>query len=236
MPQRRKVFNVCQFSIDHHSKIEYDDYLETNTELDLQFFIMALRLRNQIISVKFVTVHGVSAYDVTGIERRFESNQVIRKTSNEDESTTNDRTDDEQTVYVYEFGSKFDKNKHGPGNKEEVTAPGENDIQNPLDPWSIVWYIGSFGGLVAFFLIVSCSEWCCRRSGRPLAVPYAQRADVIGNGQVVTETPPPPYHLFAPPPYDSVNYGDIVDKTSGEKLDIYVISVPIHRPIVQVPV
>lgn len=102
-----------------------------------------------------------------------------------------------------------------------------------MDPWSIVWYIGSFGGLVAFFLIVSCSEWCCRRGGRPLTVPYAQRAEAM-NGPV-TETPPPPYHLFAPPSYDSVNYGEIVDKTSGEKLDIYVISVPIHRPVVQVP-
>jgi len=87
---------------------------------------------------------------------------------------------------------------------------------------------------VAFFLIVSCSEWCCRRGGRPLAVPYAQRAETI-NTTGVTETPPPPYHLFAPPSYDSVNYGEIVDKTSGEKLDIYVISMPIHRPVVQAP-
>lgn len=109
-----------------------------------------------------------------------------------------------------------------------------SNLQNPLDPWSIVWYIGSFGGLVAFFLIVSCSEWCCRRNGRPLTVPYAQRAEVM-NTSGVAETPPPPYHLFAPPSYDSVNYGEIVDKTTGEKLDIYVISVPIHRPMVQAP-
>lgn len=68
-----------------------------------------------------------------------------------------------------------------------------------------------------------------------MTVPYAQRTDQINGSQVVTETPPPPYHLFAPPPYDSVNYGEIVDKASGEKLDIYVISVPIHRPVVQVP-
>lgn len=68
-----------------------------------------------------------------------------------------------------------------------------------------------------------------------MTVPYAQRGEVMNGGPVVTETPPPPYHLFAPPPYDSVNYGEIMDKTSGEKVDIYVISVPIHRPMVQVP-
>lgn len=115
-----------------------------------------------------------------------------------------------------------------------IYVSDEEDDQNPLDPWSIVWYIGSFGGLVAFFLIVSCSEWCCRRGGRSLSVPYSQRNEVI-NGPVVTETPPPPYHLFAPPSYDSVNYGEITDKTSGEKVDIYVISVPLHRPVVQAP-
>ncbi|XP_078045156.1 uncharacterized protein LOC144474307 isoform X3 [Augochlora pura] len=180
-------------------------------------------------------VHGVSSYDVTGAQKRLESNEMIQKNENGDrrgESTTDYRSEDEKTVYVIEFESES-------GEKEEQSkgkdGPADGDDQNPLDPWSIVWYIGSFGGLVAFFLIVSCSEWCCRRGGRPLTVPYAQRAEVMNGSQVVTETPPPPYHLFAPPPYDSVNYGEIVDKASGEKLDIYVISVPIHRPVVQVP-
>ncbi|XP_076160669.1 uncharacterized protein LOC143143389 [Ptiloglossa arizonensis] len=175
-------------------------------------------------------VHGMSSYDVTGAHRRLESNEVIHKVNN-----NHDDDHDEQTVYVIEFESESNEKEESLQSKGKDTNTVDGDGHNPLDPWSIVWYIGSFGGLVAFFLIVSCSEWCCRRGGRPLAVPYAQRAEVINEGQVVTEAPPPPYHLFAPPPYDSVNYGEIVDKTSGEKVDIYVISVPIHRPVVQVP-
>ncbi|XP_078045155.1 uncharacterized protein LOC144474307 isoform X2 [Augochlora pura] len=181
-------------------------------------------------------VHGVSSYDVTGAQKRLESNEMIQKNENGDrrgESTTDYRSEDEKTVYVIEFESESGEKEEQSKGKDGPAVDG--DDQNPLDPWSIVWYIGSFGGLVAFFLIVSCSEWCCRRGGRPLTVPYAQRAEVMNGSQVVTETPPPPYHLFAPPPYDSVNYGEIVDKASGEKLDIYVISVPIHRPVVQVP-
>ncbi|OAD58322.1 hypothetical protein WN48_00201, partial [Eufriesea mexicana] len=185
-----------------------------------------------------IAVHGVSSYDVTGAQRRLESNEVIHKANNNHQhltDSTTDERDDEQTVYVIEFESESNEKVETLQNKGKGGPTADGNSQNPLDPWSIVWYIGSFGGLVAFFLIVSCSEWCCRRGGRPLTVPYAQRGEVINGGPVVTETPPPPYHLFAPPPYDSVNYGEIMDKTSGEKVDIYVISVPIHRPVVQVP-
>ncbi|XP_071856945.1 uncharacterized protein isoform X3 [Bombus fervidus] len=187
------------------------------------------------------TVHGAPSYDVTSVQSRLETNEVIHKVNNNHQQPVdlrNDDRDDGQTLYVIEFESESNEKESNKGKDPSLGGflfvSVDNDGQNPLDPWSIVWYIGSFGGLVAFFLIVSCSEWCCRRGGRPLTVPYAQRAEAI-NGPVVTETPPPPYHLFAPPPYDSVNYGEIVDKTSGEKLDIYVISVPIHRPVVQAP-
>ncbi|XP_076232246.1 uncharacterized protein LOC143177872 isoform X2 [Calliopsis andreniformis] len=184
-------------------------------------------------------VHGASSYDVTSAQRPLESNEVIHKANNNHQhpadAIIDDRANEEQTVYVFELESESNEKEESLHSKGKDVTTVDGNGQNPLDPWSIVWYIGSFGGLVAFFLIVSCSEWCCRRGGRPLTVPYAQRAEVMNGGQVVTETPPPPYHLFAPPPYDSVNYGEIVDKTSGEKLDIYVISVPIHRPMVQVP-
>lgn len=184
--------------------------------------------------------HGTSSYDVTGAQRPLESNEVIRKANNDrplpDDSMIDGRADAEQTVYVFEIESESNEKEESLQSKGRDGPTADGNGQNPLDPWSIVWYIGSFGGLVAFFLIVSCSEWCCRRGGRSLTVPYTQRAEVMNGGQMVTETPPPPYHLFAPPPYDSVNYGEIVDKTSGEKLDIYVISVPIHRPVVQAPV
>ncbi|XP_060812905.1 uncharacterized protein LOC132905536 isoform X2 [Bombus pascuorum] len=189
---------------------------------------------NQAFLAAPVSVHGAPSYDVTSVQSRLETNEVIHKVNNNHQQPVdlrNDDRDDGQTLYVIEFESESNEKE---GNKGKDPSLVDNDGQNPLDPWSIVWYIGSFGGLVAFFLIVSCSEWCCRRGGRPLTVPYTQRAEAI-NGPVVTETPPPPYHLFAPPPYDSVNYGEIVDKTAGEKLDIYVISVPIHRPVVQAP-
>ncbi|XP_014217085.1 uncharacterized protein LOC106645685 [Copidosoma floridanum] len=118
-------------------------------------------------------------------------------------------------------------------NRDKGLSDDGLDSQSALDPWSIVWYIGSFGGLVAFFLIVSCSEWCCRRGARPVSAPYAGRRDEAGiNSTVrpVSESPPPPYHLFAPPPYDSVNYAEVADKSAnGEKLDIYVITLPIHH-------
>ncbi|KAL6439365.1 hypothetical protein ACFW04_003900 [Cataglyphis niger] len=186
--------------------------------------------KNQAFLNAPIPAHAVSSYNI-GTERRMESNKAthsVNDNRHSDDSKSDD--DNEETVYVITFGGKEEN-----GEKERDTEEIVNgDLQNPLDPWSIVWYIGSFGGLVAFFLIVSCSEWCCRRGGRPLTVPYAQRAETI-NTPGVTETPPPPYHLFAPPSYDSVNYGEIVDKTTGEKLDIYVISMPIHRPMVQAP-
>lgn len=201
----------------------------------LFMLVSLLVATNQAFLAAPAPVHGASSYDVTGVQRRLESYEVIHKVNNNQhpvDSTSNNR-DDEQTVYVFEFESESNEKEESLQEGKE-TPNDEEDDQNPLDPWSIVWYIGSFGGLVAFFLIVSCSEWCCRRGGRSLSVPYSQRNEVI-NGPVVTETPPPPYHLFAPPSYDSVNYGEITDKTSGEKVDIYVISVPLHRSVVQAP-
>ena len=66
-----------------------------------------------------------------------------------------------------------------------------------------------------------------------MPVPYIQQREVINESQGVNDTPPPPYHLFAPPPYDSINYADLTDKASGEKLDVYVISVPIESSVNQ---
>lgn len=75
-----------------------------------------------------ITVHGVSSYDVTGAQRRLESNEVIHKANNNHQhpadSTTDDR-DDEQTVYVIEFESESNekvetlqnKGKGGPTGK-----------------------------------------------------------------------------------------------------------------------
>ncbi|XP_066146233.1 uncharacterized protein [Euwallacea fornicatus] len=93
-----------------------------------------------------------------------------------------------------------------------------------LDTWSIIWYVASFGGLILFFLIVSCSEWCCRRNAR-------RRCQRNNNSQTVpqimSETPPPSYDLFAPPAYEDL-WGTNSGGRSGEKrqFDIYVV--PVH--------
>lgn len=180
--------------------------------------------------------HGMTNFD-SMIDEELDSDQVSKQQiASEDElPVTNNRTKEEQTVYFIEFETEPDEKDEAPRKRGKDGRVVYGETQSPLDPWSIVWYIGSFGGLVAFFLIVSCSEWCCRRNARPMSVPYIQRGEVISGAQGVAETPPPPYHLFAPPPYDSINYADLSDKASGEKLDIYVISVPIHNTVNQVP-
>ncbi|XP_033225132.1 uncharacterized protein LOC117178038 [Belonocnema kinseyi] len=179
--------------------------------------------------------HGISNIDSMVTDDDLIRDQMSRQqVVSEDEILgTNNRT--KETVYVIEFETEPDEKEEVPRKRGKDGTLVVGESQSPLDPWSIVWYIGSFGGLVAFFLIVSCSEWCCRRGARPITVPYIQRGEVISSAQGVTETPPPPYHLFAPPPYDSINYADLTDKASGEKLDIYVISMPIQSPVNQVP-
>ncbi|XP_049816914.1 uncharacterized protein LOC126263948 isoform X2 [Schistocerca nitens] len=105
-----------------------------------------------------------------------------------------------------------------------------NDKPKQLDPWSLVWYIGSFGGLVAFFLAVSCSECCCHKPGGSQA---AGAAGGAGAGldepprlpAVAEGPPPPPYSMFAPPPYDSLCYGVTDEK---DKLEVFVVPVPVH--------
>ncbi|XP_066595770.1 uncharacterized protein [Prorops nasuta] len=202
------------------------------------FFVVAILLMgtNEAFVNPPLTVDGLSSYDETTVEKFLENSKMMHKESDDDDLRTDPKSNEPKTIYVYQFDYESNEKDDETRSKGKNPGNGSGETQSPLDPWSIVWYIGSFGGLVAFFLIVSCSEWCCRRNGRQLGVPYGnQRAEVVSAGNGATETPPPPYHLFAPPSYDSVNYGDIIDKTSGEKLEIYVISVPIHHQVVLPP-
>lgn len=67
-----------------------------------------------------IAVHGASSYDVTGVQRRLESYEVIHKVNNNQhpvDSTSNNR-DDEQTVYVFEFESESNE-------KEESLQEGK---------------------------------------------------------------------------------------------------------------
>lgn len=95
--------------------------------------------------------------------------------------------------------------------------------EETFDSWSVVWYIASFGGLIGFFLVVSCSEWCCRKhirenqSSRRTPEPPSSRS-----ASTHTESPPPAYDLFAPPSYESLS------PSSNEKHEYDIYVVPVH--------
>ena len=102
-------------------------------------------------------------------------------------------------------------------------------LKKDVDPWSLIWYMASFGGLVTFFLVVSCSECCCskRTSTNNNATNPRAAEPPPEVTQWVDETPPPPYHLFAPPSYDTLFYGT---KDEKNKLEVYVV--PIHNHMI----
>jgi hypothetical protein len=111
-----------------------------------------------------------------------------------------------------------------------TTSTEELDNKRVLDPWSVVWYMASFAGLVSFFLAVSCSECCCsRRTARtpPSTAPNSPVESQPEVRQWVEETPPPPYDLFAPPSYDALSYGSARD--CKNKCGVYVV--PVHGPM-----
>lgn len=83
------------------------------------------------------------------------------------------------------------------------------------DSMSIMWYLVSFAGLVTFFLLLSFSEFCCKKSHQ----------GALNSSTGNTEPPaPPPYELFAPPTYDSL-FRDIA---RDRKRSISVFLVPVH--------
>uniref|UniRef100_A0A224XTP7 Uncharacterized protein n=1 Tax=Panstrongylus lignarius TaxID=156445 RepID=A0A224XTP7_9HEMI len=102
-------------------------------------------------------------------------------------------------------------------------APSGGTVTDP-DPLSVVWYLGAFGGLIAFFLVVTFSEWCCASKHlyrrHALAAPYLTGYSTESRAP---DTPPPPYHLFAPPPYAEAT---CCDKTA--QTPIFII--PVHQP------
>ncbi|XP_008198115.1 uncharacterized protein LOC103314282 isoform X2 [Tribolium castaneum] len=101
---------------------------------------------------------------------------------------------------------------------------GGDSTSTPLDSWSVVWYIASFGGLIVFFLIVSCSEWCCRRALRNSQ--SCGRSAPAAAAPSVPDTPPPSYDQFAPPSYESICLGR--NGRGGEKSEYDIYVVPVH--------
>ncbi|XP_050544953.1 uncharacterized protein LOC126907599 [Daktulosphaira vitifoliae] len=101
------------------------------------------------------------------------------------------------------------------------------------DALSAVWYLAAFGGLVLFFFVVTCSELFFGNpiyTRRPVELPHAGylRRHVYGlrNQGYTPETPPPPYHLFAPPSYADTLKGLPAYDSSKKLIDVFVV--PVH--------
>lgn len=105
------------------------------------------------------------------------------------------------------------------------------------------WYLAAFGGLVLFFFVVTCSEMFFGSPiypRPPVELPQSgflrRRVYGVRNpgmNPFSPESPPPPYHLFAPPSYDTVKVTDLQHEVfhehTGKKLaDVYVV--PVHAP------
>ncbi|XP_054290381.1 uncharacterized protein LOC129005498 [Macrosteles quadrilineatus] len=103
-------------------------------------------------------------------------------------------------------------------------------VHEVVDMWSVMWYLGAFGGLVTFFLIVTCSEWCfgnhmyTRHGINELYINAYQTN--FHEARRVSDSPPPPYDLFAPPSYSDL-FGKVQDTRRKSKISVFII--PIHR-------
>ncbi|XP_039293114.1 uncharacterized protein LOC120353436 [Nilaparvata lugens] len=111
----------------------------------------------------------------------------------------------------------------------------QEDQEQDADPWSVIWYLGAFSGLITFFLVVTCSEWCCGNHlyTRHYGANQVYASSFTHQAYRPPDTPPPPYHLFAPPSYkESVApekgaaKGGVGVK-SLRRLGVFVI--PVHR-------
>ncbi|XP_015586294.1 uncharacterized protein LOC107263509 isoform X2 [Cephus cinctus] len=196
-----------------------------------------------MIQDHFVTTLPAREQDDTGY-RVPRSNEPLENSKPVDQisaEVADDRNND-GVLCIIEFDSEFKVNAEvGDVSKDSeyvdtTESSADAEVQTTLDPWSVVWYIGSFGGLVTFFLVVSCSEWCCRRGTSRTLSPGRHTEPMMGTCTSATttagvsDTPPPPYHLFAPPAYDSIDYSEVADKHHIEKLNVFVISVPNRNP------
>ncbi|XP_022916163.1 uncharacterized protein [Onthophagus taurus] len=121
--------------------------------------------------------------------------------------------------FNYNLDWNSDENMSRPDRSDEDDTSSE-ELDDSFDSWSLVWYIASFGGLVAFFLVVSCSEWCCRKHVREQ---QSRRGLSSPSPSLSTESPPPSYELFAPPSYESLNAAGSSEKS---EFDVYVV--PVH--------
>ncbi|XP_048507858.1 uncharacterized protein LOC105690062 isoform X3 [Athalia rosae] len=130
----------------------------------LQKCFVAIKLMTFIIfsvewSEAFLTAplpayaRGLASYDVTATtndHRSRQINEVLQRIEDDEDSAimksnVNGRTVEERggSIYVIEFESE--SNEFNDGSTNATTESIQVETHGPLDPWSIVWYIGSFG-------------------------------------------------------------------------------------------
>ncbi|KAI4461293.1 hypothetical protein MML48_5g00021347 [Holotrichia oblita] len=160
---------------------------------------------------------------------------VVEKWDKNAANSNNDPTTfvityDDNLNYQINFQDTLDNSEHLSTRQDREYQDGSSESDNnsnteeeTFDSWSVVWYIASFGGLIGFFLVVSCSEWCCRKHIRENQ--SSQRStdqSLSRSASTHTESPPPAYDLFAPPSYDSLA------PSSNEKHEYDIYVVPVH--------
>jgi len=142
--------------------------------------------------------------------------------------------------------SNFTDTEHAE-DTEDTEGDEDDESSGDDDALSAVWYLAAFGGLVLFFFVVTCSELFMDNpiyTRRQVDLPHAGflRRQVVdhrnprgGNGKG-PDTPPPPYHLFAPPNYDDTAVCKVgldapqfvTTDGNGKLARVYIV--PVHGP------
>uniref|UniRef100_A0A8D8YM18 Uncharacterized protein n=1 Tax=Cacopsylla melanoneura TaxID=428564 RepID=A0A8D8YM18_9HEMI len=122
------------------------------------------------------------------------------------ERMSNDMMVEKIEEEMMELDENMKSNETESDSKDEVEDEDTESIMHKLrhtDVFAII-YLGGFIGLVTFFFILACSEIFCQnclyRSSSNLFLPQAHCTHSYYSTPKPV-TPPPPYHLFAPPPY-----------------------------------
>ncbi|KAL1451790.1 hypothetical protein WDU94_006136 [Cyamophila willieti] len=160
--------------------------VDLNDQIDLNVDFLTTKLKVPIIK-------GRDDDDDDGgdLEERMSNDMMVEKLEEE---------------LMLDLDQNMKSNETDSENKDGVEDEDTESIMHKLrhtDVFAII-YLGGFIGLVTFFFILACSEIFCQnclyRSSSNLFLPQAHCTHSYYTTPKPV-TPPPPYHLFAPPPY-----------------------------------
>lgn len=112
------------------------------------------------------------------------------------EETTKSELEKKTERHIDPTKESTDKKQDPDSSQTDFThTTAVNSVTSPtMDVITIVWYFSTFIALVAFFVVMVCSDkYCTRSSAKPEEAVTTAPA-----------TPAPSYREFAPPSYDSV--------------------------------